>query len=158
LEWYGRSLIPSGEESLESLKVLIADSMQGGWSADSISAAVGIPAARVRIAEGNDGAQLGFVLARRIADLLEIDLVGVRAEHRRRGIARSLLDELIEDETQAGLAEARLELAASNDPALALYESLGFMVVGRRTRYYPDGDDALLLSRITLTGRSVPPP
>jgi ribosomal-protein-alanine N-acetyltransferase len=112
----------------------------------------------VRIAEGNDGAQLGFVLARRIADLLEIDLVGVRAEHRRRGIARSLLDELIEDETQAGLAEARLELAASNDPALALYESLGFMVVGRRTRYYPDGDDALLLSRITLTGRSVPPP
>jgi ribosomal-protein-alanine N-acetyltransferase len=158
LEWYGRSVIPSDEESLESLNALIAESLQGGWSADSVSAAIGIPEARVRVAEGSDGAQLGFVLARRIVDLLEIDLVGVRTEHRRRGIARSLLDELIEDETQAGLAEARLELAASNDPALALYESLGFMVVGRRTRYYPDGDDALLLSRITLTGRSVPPP
>jgi ribosomal-protein-alanine N-acetyltransferase len=110
------------------------------------------------MAEAGDGAQLEFVLARRIVDLPEIDLVGVRTEHRPCGIARSLLDELIEDETRARLAEARLELAASNDPALGLYTRLGFMVVGRRTRYYPDGDDALLLSRITLTGRSVPPP
>jgi ribosomal-protein-alanine N-acetyltransferase len=117
-----------------------------------------MPEARVRMAEGGDGAPLGFVLARWIVDLLEIDLVEVRTEHRRRGIARSLLDELIEDETGAGIAQARLELAASNDPALGLYTGLGFMVVGRRTRYYPDGDDALLLSRITLTGRSVPPP
>jgi len=148
-------VIPSGEESLESLHALIAESLQDGWSADSISAAVGIPEARVRIAEGSDGTHLGFVLARRILDLLEIDLVGVRTDHRRRGIARSLLDELIEDETRAGLAEVRLELAASNDPARALYMGLGFMVVGRRTRYYPDGDDALLLSRITVTGRSV---
>ena len=97
-------------------------------------------------------------LTARIVDLLEIDLVGVQTEHGRRGIAQMLLDELIEDETRAGLAEARLELAASSDPALGLYTGPGFMVVGRRTRYYPDGDDALLLSRITLTGRSVPPP
>jgi len=34
---------------------------------------------------------------------------------------------------------------------------LGFMVVGRRTRYYPDGDDALLFSRPIFPGRSVPP-
>ena len=158
LEWYGRSVTPSNREVLESLEGLVAESMQGGWSADSVSAAIQIPEARVRVAEGRDGAPLGFVLARRIVDLLEIDLVGVREDHRRRGIARSLLVQLIEDETQAGMAEARLELAASNDPARGLYLGLGFMVVGRRKRYYPDGDDALLLSRITLTGRSVPPP
>ncbi len=96
-------------------------------------------------------------MARRIADLLEIDLVGVRAEHRRAGIARSLLAGLIEEETEMSLAEARLELAASNDAARALYLGLGFMVVGRRKRYYPDGDDALLLSRMIFSGRSVPP-
>jgi ribosomal-protein-alanine N-acetyltransferase len=164
LEWYDRSIIPSGEEplesleSLESLVALVADSTQGARMADSISAAFRMPEARVRMAKGGDGAQLGFALARRIVDLLEIDLGGVQTEHGRRGIARSRLDELIEDETRAGLAEAQRELAASNDPALGLYAGLGFMVVGRRTRYYPDGDDALLLSRITLTGRSVPPP
>jgi ribosomal-protein-alanine N-acetyltransferase len=41
----------------------------------------------------------------------------------------------------------QLELAATNAPALALYQGLGFVVVGRRSRYYPDGEDALLLSR-----------
>lgn len=156
MEWYGRSVNPSDPEALEALRTLIADSVERGWGPGSISAAVTARGARVRLAEGSDGVLLGFVLARRILDRLEIDLVGVRAEHRRCGIARSLLDGLIEDETEAGLAEARLELAASNDPARHLYEGLGFMVVGRRTRYYPDGDDALLLSRMILSGRSVP--
>ena len=103
------------------------------------------------------GVPPGFVWARRIVDLLEVDLVGVRVEHRRCAVARSLLGRLIEDETMAGLVEARLELAASNDPARGLYVGLGFMVVGRRTRYYPDGDDALLFSRLIFPGRSVPP-
>ena len=31
--------------------------------------------------------------------------------------------------------------------AAALYAGLGFVVVGRRERYYPDGEDALLLTR-----------
>jgi ribosomal-protein-alanine N-acetyltransferase len=149
--------MPPDQQSLEGLQALIADSPQRGWSALSISAAVGVSGARVRLAVGSDRAPLGFVLARRVADLLEIDLVGVRGENRRAGIARSLLAGLIEEETETGLAEARLELTASNDPARALYLGLGFMVVGRRTRYYPDGDDALLLSHKIFPGRSVPP-
>ncbi len=108
-------------------------------------------AARIPAAESGkgraDGDFLGFVLARRIADVLEIDLVGVRPGSRRQGIARALLEALIEDENLAGPFEARLELAAANEPALCLYVGLAFVVVGRRTRYYPDGDDALLLSR-----------
>ena len=156
MEWYSRSVNPSDQESLAGLQALIADSAERGWGPGPISAAIAVTGARVRLAEGSDGVLLGFVLARRIIDLLEIDLVGVRAEHRRKGIASSLLDRLIEDETEAGLAEARLELAASNDPARGLYMGLGFMVVGRRTRYYPDGDDALLLSRMISSGRSVP--
>ena len=131
--------------------------MEGGWGADSISSALAGSGARVRLAEGGDGLLLGFVLARRVVDLLEIDQVGVRPEQRRCGVARSLLESLIEDEVGMGLAEARLELAASNDPARGLYEGLGFMVVGRRKRYYPDGDDALLLSRMISSGRSAPP-
>jgi ribosomal-protein-alanine N-acetyltransferase len=86
------------------------------------------------------------VLARRVGDLLEIDLVGVRRSMRRRGIAGGLLRALLAEEGQTDLAETRLEFAASNAAARALYEGLGFVVVGRRTRYYPDGDDALMLS------------
>jgi len=86
LEWYGRSVNPSKLGSLEALEALISDSMEWGWGAGSISAAVAAPGARVRLAEDADGALLGFVLARRIVELLEIDLVRVRAEHRPYGI------------------------------------------------------------------------
>jgi ribosomal protein S18 acetylase RimI-like enzyme len=54
---------------------------------------------------------------------------------------------LIEAERAEGMRAVELELAASNDAARALYEGLGFVVVGRRSRYYPDGDDALLLTK-----------
>jgi ribosomal-protein-alanine N-acetyltransferase len=135
--------------------------MQPGWSRTQLSEALAEPIARVRLAEREGGVEpgsgvsseaedrlAGFVMARRIGDVLEIDLVGVRVEHRQRGIARRLLGELIErEEAEARLAVVQLELAATNAPALALYQGLGFVVVGRRSRYYPDGEDALLLSR-----------
>lgn len=40
-----------------------------------------------------------------------------------------------------------LEVKASNQGALSLYSKLGFDEVGRRHRYYPNGEDALLLKR-----------
>ena len=154
MDWYFRSVKPSDRGRLSAL---IGEIMEGAWGADSVSSALAGSGARVRLAEAGDGLLIGFVLARRVADLLEIDLVGVRPARRRSGVARSLIDSLIEDEVGMGLAEARLELAASNDPARGLYEGLGFMVVGRRKRYYPDGDDALLLSRMIFSARSTPP-
>ena len=62
-------------------------------------------------------------------------------------MAKRLLVALCEAEGGAGLAEARLELSAQNAAAAGLYAALGFVVVGRRPRYYPGGSDALLLSR-----------
>ena len=97
-----------------------------------------------------DSAVIGFVLSRRILDLLEIDLVGVDPMSRRGGVAARLLARLIEAERVAGLVEARLELSASNSAASALYAGLGFVVVGRRPRYYPDGSDALLLTLLLV--------
>ncbi len=120
MEWHGRSVNPPCLESLAALRVLVAACVEHGWGPDSIAAAVAAPGVRVRLAEGSGGNLLGFVLARRILDLLEIDLVGVATEHRRCGIARALLDSLLEDETAAGLAEARLELTEPNAPALGL--------------------------------------
>ena len=44
-------------------------------------------------------------------------------------------------------AAATLEVRADNGGALALYARLGFDEVGRRRRYYPDGGDAVLMTR-----------
>lgn len=145
---------PYGVAALRAIHAI----QEAGWTQAQLQSSLMGASARVRVAVDSDsdsieGANamapdiLGFVLARRIADSLEIDLVAVTPSKRRLGIGRSLLSRLIEAESRSGLGEARLELASSNDPARALYQGLGFVVVGKRKRYYPDGDDALLLSR-----------
>lgn len=138
--------------------MLLERAMGSPWSHGQVEAALAGPALRHRLrweyageAEGPErGALVGLLLARRVAwDEVEIDLVAVDPGHRRRGIARALLRDLVEVERADGVVDFRLEMAATNESAFALYASLGFVVVGRRARYYPDGDDALLLSRRT---------
>ncbi|MEZ4281355.1 MAG: GNAT family N-acetyltransferase [Myxococcota bacterium] len=143
----------AGQEDLERLETLVRTCFSEGWGRAALASALAGREARIWLALGPDGggadsAGMGFVLARRIVDLLEIDLVGVDPAARRGGVARRLLVRLLEVEAGAGLAEARLELASDNAAAAALYAGLGFVVVGRRPRYYPGGSDALLLSRV----------
>ncbi len=142
----------AGAGDLARLRELVGASLPAAdrWGEAALAGALGAREARAWLAlagESPEDAAIGFVLARRIVDLLEIDLVGVSPPARRRGVASRLLARLLEAEAREGLAEARLELSAQNTAAAGLYAALGFVVVGRRPRYYPDGSDALLLSR-----------
>lgn len=140
----------AGIEDLDRLRGVVRTCFPDSWGEGALVGALRDPVARVWLAEGAESADspaIGFILARRILDLVEIDLVGVDPGARRGGVARRLLAQLLEVERAAGGVEARLELSAANAAAAALYAGLGFVVVGRRPRYYPDGSDALLLTR-----------
>lgn len=140
----------AGSDDLEALGRVVRTCFADGWGEAALASALSARGARAWLALDDAGAGcavIGFVLARRIADLVEIDLVGVDPAARRGGVAARLLRRLLETERGEGLAEARLELSADNAAAAGLYAALGFVVVGRRPRYYPDGSDALLLSR-----------
>ena len=79
--------------------------------------------------------------------LQEADMMNIAvSEHcRRRGIARMLVEELIR---QLDAYQLTLEVRASNSPAIALYESLGFVQVGLRKNYYrKPKEDALILRK-----------
>lgn len=131
-----------GEEAsiAEAIATLAGRAMDAPWSAGQIREALASPRASLMCQEDEDGAMVGFVLGRRV------DQVPVDPDRRRRGIGCALLEELIAAEGEGGVTTFRLELAARNAAAAALYAAVGFVVVGRRARYYPDGDDALLLT------------
>ena len=66
-------------------------------------------------------------------------VVGVAV--RRRGIARALLGYALE---KGG--DWFLEVRESNEPARKLYESMGFVEIGRRRRYYANpSEDAIVM-------------
>jgi ribosomal-protein-alanine N-acetyltransferase len=89
---------------------------------------------------------VGYLICSRYGDTWHIMNIAVDPDHRRRGIARALLDELI---SRAGYdASYTLEVRVSNTPAIALYESYDFRGVGTRKRYYADnGEDAVIMWR-----------
>ena len=90
---------------------------------------------------------IGFLAARRVADEVHVLSVAVDPAQRRRGVARALLDAVLLDERASGARAALLEVRASNLAACAFYARTGFVAVGRRPRYYANGEDALLMTR-----------
>lgn len=73
----------------------------------------------------------------------------VAASARRRGVARRLLDRLLEDAQLAGAERVFLEVRPSNAEAIALYDARGFHLITRRPNYYPTHggrEDALVMA------------
>lgn len=76
-----------------------------------------------------------------------IDNVAVRPEFRRKGLAQRLVETYCRF-GEAHLAFLTLEVRASNEAAIALYEKLDFAPVGRRPNYYDaPREDAILMTR-----------
>ena len=89
---------------------------------------------------------LGYMIISRYVDAWHVMNVAVDPDHRRRGIAMSLLErlfELTDDATRRGYT---LEVRVSNDGAIRLYEEAGFRARGIRRGYYTDNrEDALIM-------------
>ena len=79
-------------------------------------------------------------------DQAHVVTVAVVPVERRNGFGRLLVYALLRVATHYGMADATLEMRKSNAPAHALYSRFGFMPVGERRRYYPDGEDAVIMT------------
>jgi [ribosomal protein S18]-alanine N-acetyltransferase len=89
----------------------------------------------------------GFIVARRVADDLEILNFAVRPESRNRGVGGSLLREALAWGATFHASKAFLEVRASNLAALRFYQRNRFEPTGRRPRYYTAPiEDALVLA------------
>ena len=120
-----------------------------GWSADSIASILATPG-MFGAALAEDDEIAGFILCRRAADEAEILTLAVAPSHRRRGLARRLLEGALATARNGGAVRLHLEVAADNGAASALYHAAGFAEIGRRTAYYRRADgpnvDAVLFS------------
>ncbi len=103
-----------------------------------------------------DETLLGFAVGKVIlstADRVgEIESVAVDAAGRRRGVGRSLCEAVVHWCRDQGAVEMELEVRAGSSGAIALYEGLGFGVVGRRGGYYREPDEDAVLMQLKLAG------
>ncbi|MEM2894191.1 MAG: N-acetyltransferase [Candidatus Bathyarchaeia archaeon] len=101
-----------------------------------------------------DGRIQGYVMSRiekgfskfhmlRPTRLCHIVSIAVREPYRRRGIGTELLRCAMRNGREVYEAEeCYLEVRVTNEPAIRLYQKLGFVRVKRNVAYYMDGEDA----------------
>lgn len=82
------------------------------------------------------GQMAGFAIVQLIAGESELLTIGVKREKQGQGLGRALMNAVL-DFCKAQKAECMfLEVRISNEPALRLYQSSGFEIVGLRPHYY----------------------
>ena len=122
-------------EDVPQIATLEAACFSVPWDAASLAAELENPLSLwLTAAEGQTVA--GYIGSQSVLGEADMMNLAVAPSHRRQGIARALVLELIRELTAAGVTCLTLEVRAGNAPALALYESLGFAEIGLRKNYY----------------------
>jgi ribosomal-protein-alanine N-acetyltransferase len=115
------------------------------WKREYFEVEIGAAHRFNRVAIGPRGDLAGYVFCAFAAGELHVNKIATDEKHRRRGVASYLMDEVLGFAEAARVEEVYLEVRVSNRPARAFYAGLGFREAGRRSRYYLDGEDALVL-------------
>lgn len=68
--------------------------------------------------------------------------IDVKPEQRRKGVGRMLLERLEKEFREMGCEKIVLEVAVDNEPAIKLYESMGYRFAAKLKNYYGPGRDA----------------
>jgi [ribosomal protein S18]-alanine N-acetyltransferase len=102
------------------------------------------------IAEGADGAAVGFAINSITGLEAELETIAVASRFQRQGVARELFARLAVLLGERGVQTVFLEVRASNTAAIELYRALGFSESGRRRSYYADPVEDALVFRLQL--------
>ena len=79
------------------------------------------------------------------ADSADIGNIAVAENYRGGGIGTTILQKLCERAKKKGAEKVYLEVRVSNSSAMKMYLKCGFVGAYARTRYYPDGEDCLVM-------------
>jgi len=138
---------PGATADIDAIAALEAESFTNPWPREQLVWELSnSDVTRIFVMRGDGGAIVAFCLCWVIFDELHINTLAVAPGFRRRGLATLLMQHVLAETTKEGARKATLEVRASNQAALALYERLGFRVTATRPGYYTSPDeDALIL-------------
>jgi ribosomal-protein-alanine N-acetyltransferase len=105
------------------------------WTEAQMAALLGTSAAWLNLG-ATQARLIAFALCRQVHDDVELLLCATHPSHRRNGLGRALVGEVLRAARTRGAGRLFLEVRASNDQALALYRATGFVECGRRPGYY----------------------
>ena len=139
-------ILPISASHLDAVAEIESLCFSEPWSARALQLLLGEAAiGAVAMLEGRVIAYGGMLLA---PDEGQVTNIAVHPDFRRRGCARAILHALYTEAERRQLEQIVLEVRVSNAAAIALYESEGYVAVGRRRAFYRmPTEDALVMQR-----------
>ena len=140
-------IVKMNESHVSSVAELERICFSDPWSENSIAHELTNPLSYWLVAE-LDGNVAGYVGSQTVLGESDMMNVAVHPDYRRRGIAETLVNALVDGLKAQDSHCLTLEVRESNDPAIGLYEKMGFSQIGRRKNYYRNPrEDALILRK-----------
>lgn len=140
-------ILPMTQRHVPQVAALEKICFSDPWSENSVAGELSNPLSCWLVCVENDTV-LGYVGAQTVLGETDMMNLAVIPQARRQGIAESLILNLVAELKRQESHCLSLEVRASNAPARALYEKLGFAQVGRRPNYYRNPkEDALILRK-----------
>lgn len=140
------AVVPLGYDQLASVGQVMSrafDPRYGeAWNEAQCLALLALPGYRLSGLMSGKGDMLGFSISRHVAGESELLLIAVDPSFGRNGYGTILINDWIAQCRQNGINRVFLEVRADN-PALILYDKLGFARLAVRPAYYRGGDGVL---------------
>lgn len=146
----------TAEDLTEIMRIEQACFPRDAWSSEAMAAELASPHGYY-LASEEDGQLLGYGGLRAVAGAADADIqtIAFLPAARRAGRGRGLLRALLTEARARGARAVFLDVRADNPAAEALYDSEGFVEIGRRPRYYqPDDVDAIVMRLDLDRGRA----
>ncbi len=140
MEW-GKGILQKMEiHDLDEVLSIEAASSQTPWSRNSFAEEIQNPFAHCFVMKGGNGSGqrvIGFICFRNV----------IEESYRRRGIGKKLMQFYIDFSRRRGIHTLYLEVNASNQSAIQLYQGFTYEVSGVRKKFYQGNFDALLMKK-----------
>ena len=137
---------PMTEADLDRVLDIETASFPAPWKREHFVAELEARHSFPYVAESDDGI-VGYVCLMSLFEEAQILDIAVDPRQRGRGIARMLLEHAISFAQEKGAEVLALEVRASNNAAITLYENCGFVKTGLRQKYYEGREDAVLMEK-----------
>lgn len=132
------------KNDIDAIMALEKTGIAHPWPSESIEGLIDDKDKEALKASLPDGTLVGYIGAAYVLDEAEIGNLCVLPEFRGKGAGKSLLSSMIDLLKNKGCSTVYLEVEDTNDPAISLYEKLGFEQYNHRKDYYGPGRDALM--------------
>ncbi len=90
----------------------------------------------------------GYICANIVIDYIHILNLAVGMDYRRKGIASEFIKRIEAEAIKRKIYGITLEVRETNTAALNLYSKFGFVIKGKREKYYENKDAALIMWKI----------